>query len=46
MEGVIILATLAQRWRFRLDPAARVEPQALMTLRPRHGIRMRAEARR
>lgn len=46
MEGVMILATLAQRWRFRLDPAARVEPQALITLRPRHGIRMRAEARR
>jgi cytochrome P450 len=46
MEGVLILATLAQRWRFRLDPAARVEPQALITLRPRHGIRMRAEARR
>ncbi|HEY6050480.1 MAG TPA: cytochrome P450, partial [Thermoanaerobaculia bacterium] len=45
MEGVLILATLARRWRFRLDPAARVEPQALITLRPRHGIRMRAEAR-
>jgi cytochrome P450 len=45
MEGVLILAALAQRWRFRLDPAARVEPQALITLRPRHGLRMRAERR-
>ena len=45
MEGVLILAALAQRWRFRLDLGARVEPQALITLRPRRGIRMRAEAR-
>ena len=46
MEGVLILATLAQRWRFRLDAGARVEPQALITMRPRHGVPMRAEARR
>jgi cytochrome P450 len=45
MEGSLILATLAQRWRFRLDPAARVEPQALITLRPRYGVPMRAERR-
>jgi len=45
MEGVMILATLAQRWRFRLDPTARVAPQALITLRPRHGMPMRTEAR-
>jgi hypothetical protein len=45
MEGVLLLSALAQRWRFRLAPGARVEPQALITLRPRHGIRMIAEAR-
>jgi cytochrome P450 len=45
MEGVLLLTTIAQRWRFRLTPAARVEPQALITLRPRHGVRMIAEAR-
>ena len=45
MEGVLLLAALAQRWRFRLDARARVEPRALITLRPRHGIRMRAERR-
>jgi cytochrome P450 len=45
MEGVLVLATLGQRWRFRLDAGTRVEPQALITLRPRRGIRMRAEAR-
>ena len=46
MEGVLLLATLAQRWRFRLAPGARVEPQALITLRPRHGMRMVVEAGR
>ena len=45
MEGVLLLATIAQRWRFRLAPGPRVEPQALITLRPKHGIRMVAEAR-
>ena len=33
MEGVLILATLAQRWRLRLVPGHRVEPQPLITLR-------------
>ena len=40
MEGVLILATLAQRWRMELltrDVAA----QALITLRPRVGIAVR-----
>jgi cytochrome P450 len=45
MEGVLLLSTLAQRWRFRLAPGPRVEPQALITLRPKRGIRMVAEAR-
>jgi cytochrome P450 len=45
MEGVLLLAALAQRWRFRLAPDARVVPQPLITLRPRHGVRMTAEAR-
>jgi cytochrome P450 len=45
MEGVLILATLAQRWRLRLVPGHRVEPQPLITLRPRHGMRMVPERR-
>jgi cytochrome P450 len=45
MEGVLLLSAIAQRWRFRLAPGAQVEPQALITLRPRHGIRMIAQAR-
>src|SRR5712692_10503527 len=46
MEGVLILSTIAQGWRLRLLPGHRVEPQALITLRPRYGMRMVAERRR
>ena len=45
MEGALLLATLAQRFRFRSVAGARVEPQALITLRPRHGLALLAERR-
>lgn len=45
MEGVLLLATIAQRWRFRLVPGHRVALQPLVTLRPRYGMRMVPEAR-
>jgi cytochrome P450 len=45
MEGVLALATFAQRWRLRLVPGHPVAPQAIVTLRPRHGMRMVAERR-
>jgi cytochrome P450 len=44
-EGVLLLATLAQRWRFRLEPGHRVETRPLITLRARYGMRMIAESR-
>ena len=40
MEGVLILATLAQKWKLRLDPGHRIEPQPLITLRPKYGMLM------
>jgi cytochrome P450 len=45
MEGVLVVATLARKWRLRLAPEQRVEPQPGVTLRPRHGIRMTPERR-
>ena len=45
MEGVLLLATLAQRFRYRLASGAVVEPEALITLRPRGGLPMIAEER-
>lgn len=40
MEGMLLLATLAQEWQLRLVPGHPVEPKALITLRPRYGMRM------
>lgn len=45
MEGVLVLATLAARWRFRLAPGAPVVPQPLITLRPKHGVPVTAHRR-
>ena len=39
-EGILVLATLASRWRARLVAGQKVEPKALITLRPKHDIRM------
>lgn len=45
MEGILILATLAQRWRLCLVPGHRVQPQPLITLRPKYGMQMAIEER-
>jgi cytochrome P450 len=44
-EALIILATIAQRYRLHLKPGYPVEPQGLITLRPRYGLRMLLERR-
>jgi cytochrome P450 len=46
MEGVLLLATLAQNWQMRLVPGHTVEPQPLVTLRPKYGMRMKLERRK
>ena len=40
MEGALVIATLGQQWKLRLAPGQRVEPKAMITLRPRYGMRM------
>jgi cytochrome P450 len=40
MEGVLILATLARRWRLRLVPGTDVRTEPRITLRPKGGIQM------
>lgn len=44
MEGVLLLATLAKRWRFHLLPGQTVELWPQITLRPRHAVQMRLES--
>jgi cytochrome P450 len=45
MELVLVVATIAQKWKLRLEPGHRVEPQPLITLRPKFGMRMTAVLR-
>jgi cytochrome P450 len=40
MEAQLVLATIAQRYRLHLVPDHHVEPQALLTIRPRNGLPM------
>jgi cytochrome P450 len=45
MEGILSIATVAQRWRLELIPGQTVIPQARITLRPRFPLHMRLVAR-
>jgi cytochrome P450 len=45
MEAVLVLATIMQRWTFRLAPGHTVEMEPLITLRPKHGMPMRVQQR-
>src|ERR1700722_13481436 len=44
-EAMLILTMMAQRYRLHLVPDHPVEPQGLITLRPRNGLRMTLERR-
>src|SRR5260370_33454923 len=44
-EGVLVLATIAQRWRPRLVPEHPVQTRAVITLRTRYGMKMILEPR-
>lgn len=45
MEGILLLATLAQQWQMRLVPNHPVELKPVITLRPKHGMRMTVHRR-
>jgi len=44
-EAILVLATLASRWRVHLVPGTRVAPKALITLRPKNGVHVTIERR-
>ena len=46
MEAQLILVTVAQRYCLRLVPGHPIEPQALITLRPRQGVLVTLHERR
>jgi cytochrome P450 len=45
MEAVLLLAAIAQRFEWTLDPDHEIGMQASITLRPRHGVRATVRAR-
>ena len=45
LEVALAIAAIAQKFRFRLLPGARIEVEPLITLRPRYGIPMSIQAR-
>ncbi|MBC7910454.1 MAG: cytochrome P450 [Pyrinomonadaceae bacterium] len=45
MEGILLIATLARAWRLRLVPSHPVALHPVITLRPKHGMRMKTERR-
>ncbi len=45
MEGILVVAAIARRWRLRLAPNQQVEIQPVLTLRPKGEINMIAQQR-
>ena len=45
MEGILLLAAIAQKWDMTLEPGFPVELLAQITLRPKHGMRMKLTKR-
>jgi cytochrome P450 len=45
MESSLMLTVIAQKWRLHLVPGHKVEPQALITLRPKFGMKMKVAKR-
>jgi cytochrome P450 len=45
MEGVLLLAALGRRWKLSLAPGQKIGMQAMITLRPKYGMKMKIEER-
>ena len=41
MEAILVLATIARRFQLSLVPEQNLEPLASMTIRPKHGVRVK-----
>ncbi len=44
-EGILLLATLARKWKLSLSPEQKIGLSPLMTLRPKFGMKMQIEER-
>jgi cytochrome P450 len=46
LEGVMVLASIAQSWQFKLVPDHPVKIDQLLNLRPKHGMKMQVSQRK
>ena len=46
MEAVLLIATIASKWKLKLVPGFKVEPLPLITLRPKYGLKMVLERKK
>jgi cytochrome P450 len=46
LEGILLLATIGQKWQLRLVPHHPVVLKPVVTLRPKHGMKMAVERRK
>ncbi|HEX9319136.1 MAG TPA: cytochrome P450 [Nitrososphaeraceae archaeon] len=46
MEGVLVIAAVAQRWKIRKLPSQRVKLDPAITLRPKYGMKMKLKLRK
>jgi cytochrome P450 len=46
MEGILVIATIAQNWVLRLAPNHHVELDPVITLRPKYGMKMALSSRK
>ena len=44
-EGILVLATMARKWKLRLDPDQKIGTKSLITLRPKYGMKMKLHKR-
>ncbi|MFN3329341.1 MAG: cytochrome P450, partial [Pyrinomonadaceae bacterium] len=45
-EGVLLLATIARKWKLQLEPSQRFAVKPMITLRPKYGMKMRLQKRK
>jgi cytochrome P450 len=45
MEGMMVIATIASKWKMHLVPGQTIVPKALITIRPKRGMKMIMEKR-
>mgnify|MGYP001293431756 FL=1 len=44
-EGILLLATLARKWKLKMVPEQKIGLQPMITLRPKYGMRMQCQNR-